>query len=352
MPEGFGARLRQQREKHDITLATIAEQTKIKLSLLEELERDDISHWPTGIFRRAFVRAYAAAIGIDPEVAVREFLERFPEPVEAIETASAENGNGHRSWTSGPPTRFRYLMTSLLARLRGEEVQIPAHESIARSFPLAGPVVTVHATHRIEDVEPACASTPELLPAEAVAVEPELPASLPDPALVPAPEVKLDAAPGLDLQLAARICTDFSRIGEIGEVPPLLEDATRLLRAIGLIVWVWEARASELLPMFTQGYSEYVLTLLPKVRRESDNATAAAFRTAQTTVVASTEHASGALVVPLLSPAGCIGALAIELKDGAERQQPVRALANFMAAELTRLINAARPLEIPNRRFA
>ena len=39
MRESFGARLRQRREAQAIALATIAEQTKIKLSLLEALER-------------------------------------------------------------------------------------------------------------------------------------------------------------------------------------------------------------------------------------------------------------------------------------------------------------------------
>jgi cytoskeleton protein RodZ len=71
MPESLGARLRQQREDRKIALATIAEQTKIKLSLLEALERDDVSHWPAGIFRRAFIRAYAHAIGLDPDVVIR-----------------------------------------------------------------------------------------------------------------------------------------------------------------------------------------------------------------------------------------------------------------------------------------
>ena len=43
MDESFGARLRAQRERQQVELATIAEQTKIKLSLLEGLERDDVS---------------------------------------------------------------------------------------------------------------------------------------------------------------------------------------------------------------------------------------------------------------------------------------------------------------------
>lgn len=179
-----------------------------------------------------------------------------------------------------------------------------------------------------------------------------MPPPAPEPIPPPAPEVSIEAAPGLDLQLAARICTDFSRLDDIGHIAPLLEDAAQLLDAVGLIVWVWEARTSELMPVFTHGYSDYVLSLVPKVKRDSDNATAAAFRTAQITVVASTEHASGALVVPLMSPGGCIGALAIELTDGGERQQPVRALANIMAVELARLIDAVRLHETANRRFA
>ena len=62
MPESFGARLRKQREARHIDLSWIAEETKIKRSLLEALERDDVSRWPSGIFRRAYVRTYAHVV--------------------------------------------------------------------------------------------------------------------------------------------------------------------------------------------------------------------------------------------------------------------------------------------------
>jgi len=65
-PKGtFGPRLRQERERRQISLASIASNTKISVSLLEALERDDVRRWPSGIFRRAFVRSYATAIGMD-----------------------------------------------------------------------------------------------------------------------------------------------------------------------------------------------------------------------------------------------------------------------------------------------
>src|SRR6059036_2708249 len=77
---GFGRRLRMERERRTITLASISDNTKISQSLLEALERDDVSRWPSGIFRRAFIRAYAEAVGLDSVPVLREFLERFPDP--------------------------------------------------------------------------------------------------------------------------------------------------------------------------------------------------------------------------------------------------------------------------------
>ena len=74
MEQTLGARLRSQRERRHIPLQTIAADTKIDPSFLEALERDDLSHWPTGIFRRAYVTAYAAAIGLEPDAVLREVL--------------------------------------------------------------------------------------------------------------------------------------------------------------------------------------------------------------------------------------------------------------------------------------
>ena len=77
--EDFGARLRRQRERRGVTLAAVAESTKIKRSLLVDLERGDLSRWPTGIYRRAFLREYADAIGASPTDTVSECLRLFPE---------------------------------------------------------------------------------------------------------------------------------------------------------------------------------------------------------------------------------------------------------------------------------
>ncbi len=70
----FGAGLRQARERRGVSLRQIAASTKISMAALEALERNDIARLPGGIFVRAFVRAYATEVGLDPEQTVREFL--------------------------------------------------------------------------------------------------------------------------------------------------------------------------------------------------------------------------------------------------------------------------------------
>jgi len=96
MPDSLGARLRYERERRQISLHSIAERTKIGLGLLQALERDDVSRWPGGIFRKSFVRSYAEAIGLNADEIVREFTERYPDPaetapIEALATTAARS---------------------------------------------------------------------------------------------------------------------------------------------------------------------------------------------------------------------------------------------------------------------
>lgn len=94
MTESFGARLRRERERRQISLQEIADRTKIKASLFEALERDDASRWPSGIFRRAFIRGYADAVGLDADATAREFSERFPDPDMPASPPPAQQGPG------------------------------------------------------------------------------------------------------------------------------------------------------------------------------------------------------------------------------------------------------------------
>lgn len=70
----IGARLKQARESRGLSLRQVAATTKIAPVALEAIERGEVSRLPGGIFSRAFVRAYAAEVGLDQEEALAQFL--------------------------------------------------------------------------------------------------------------------------------------------------------------------------------------------------------------------------------------------------------------------------------------
>jgi len=80
----FGGRLRAARERAGVSLEALADQTKVSTSRIRALERNDLSTWPGGIFRRGFVRSYAERVGLDPDETVEAFVQAFPESDEIL----------------------------------------------------------------------------------------------------------------------------------------------------------------------------------------------------------------------------------------------------------------------------
>jgi len=113
--ESFGARLRREREQRQIALSSIAANTKIGLGLLQALERDDVSRWPAGIFRRAFIRAYAEAAGLDPVAITHEFLEHYPDPTDDCPRDLSSKSTPLRLTLGDEPS---FLYTQLLSHWR------------------------------------------------------------------------------------------------------------------------------------------------------------------------------------------------------------------------------------------
>jgi transcriptional regulator with XRE-family HTH domain len=106
----FGPRLKAHRERRGITLEAIASSTKVKSSLLAELERNKVSNWPEGIYRRARVRDYAVAIGLPPEPVLEEFCRTFPDPSE-LHPAGAVSAASPLRLTLADTPRWRLRMT-------------------------------------------------------------------------------------------------------------------------------------------------------------------------------------------------------------------------------------------------
>lgn len=298
MESSLGARLRAHRERQQITLDAITAETKIKLFMLEGLERDDVSSWPEGIYRRAYVRAYARAVGLDPQDLVREFLEVHPDPV-ILPPPEDQTELETPHW----PAEFRRLVSSALAA-------VPARRQWT--------------TRPAPEAPPAAADLPPPMPERA----------------------KRRSQP--DLLRAAELCTRLGRTTDPGGVARVLEDGARTLDAVGIVVWAWDADASGLAPVLWCGYADDLVARMPLVRADADNGIATAFRSSEVCVVGGGGRASGAIIVPMLRRGRCAGVLAAEIRGGGEHSAGVRAFASILAAQLVAFLGASRLAEAVN----
>jgi hypothetical protein len=182
---------------------------------------------------------------------------------------------------------------------------------------------------------------------EPAAVDAPPPPPVAEPALATAP-----ALPAIDLREVADLCAALARIDSPDALPPQLEHAARVLDAVGLVVWLWDADAAALRAILAHGYSDAVFAQLPTVDRDADNATAAAFRVAETCIVTGSERANGAIAVPLMTPSGCVGVLGIELRNGGERSQDVRAVATIVGAQLSTMLCVPGAATTADRKLA
>jgi transcriptional regulator with XRE-family HTH domain len=175
MNSSFGTRLRARREKKGVSLDGISRQTKIKVSLLEALERDDLKYWPHGLFGRAYIRSYAQAIGLEPERLMPEFLELHPDPPDEFLNAEA-----------GPPagisSAIRSAVGAIGALRRAERSDAP-----------------------------------------------------PSPQAAPAERREQPATP--QLAALASLCTRLQRAEGSSELVPLLGTVAQVLDASGLVLW-------------------------------------------------------------------------------------------------------------------
>ncbi len=150
--------------------------------------------------------------------------------------------------------------------------------------------------------------------------------------------LRLNMDAQVDLAEAARLCTDLARVKETGELAGLLARAAELLDASGIVLWIVGPDGSGLRPAASHGYSDHALARMRTLSGRSENAVSAAFRMGRLEVVRGGTGKPGAIVAPVVTPAGCVGAMAAEIRHGAEASPSVQAVATIVAAQLASLV--------------
>ena len=147
---------------------------------------------------------------------------------------------------------------------------------------------------------------------------------------------KSSAGP-FDLDTVASLCSDLARVIDTRALPALLERAAEVLDAPGIVLWIADPDGRELSPIVTHGYSQPMVTRLGTILRDAENATASAFRTSLLQTVAADAVSNGAIAAPLVTPAGCVGVMAAEVRHQGEKDSAKLAAASIVAAQLATL---------------
>jgi hypothetical protein len=142
----------------------------------------------------------------------------------------------------------------------------------------------------------------------------------------------------VDLGAVASVCAELAQVIDTHALPPLLGRAAAILDAPGIVLWIADPDGRELSPIVTHGYSRRMVLRLGTILRDAENATAAALRTSLLQTVDTDTVSNGAIAAPLVTPVGCVGIMAAEVRDHGEKDPAKLAAASIIAAQLATLV--------------
>lgn len=106
----IGGRLRQARQERGLSLHDVARVTRLSISVLRAIERNDFASLPGGIYRKGYLRSLAREVGLDPEQIAADYDEEFA-PVATPVVVSRKAGREHQWVTQLTPSSRRSVVT-------------------------------------------------------------------------------------------------------------------------------------------------------------------------------------------------------------------------------------------------
>ncbi len=140
----FGPYLRAVREHKGLSLAQVADATRVRRNYLSAIEEGDLAPLPSRPFAVGYVRAYARALGLDGDLAVARFRAEHPEaaqPLRAPVGVSHERDPRRRVLYAGVGALVAAVALWNVAQrsLTGAQGAGPAFPASVKSWPAASP---------------------------------------------------------------------------------------------------------------------------------------------------------------------------------------------------------------------
>jgi cytoskeleton protein RodZ len=171
-PADFGERLLRGREQKKRSLEEIADTTKVSIHQLRALERGDLHRLPGGMYRRAIVRQYAGAVGLNVEETLRDLASVLTEvDVDVQRREAVDHPRGDAG--SSPFTTALWSSAAALVVVGAVATVATAWYRAGTTAPAADAPVTAASAPTPEADAPAIAlvAAPEAVPANAANIE-------------------------------------------------------------------------------------------------------------------------------------------------------------------------------------
>ncbi len=152
----IGAALRDARQRKGRSIRQVSVSTKIAVEILEKLERNQFEGLPGGLFRRGFLRAFAADVGLDPAPVIAAYRAQY-------ETAPEQEPPRRRQVVA--PEQIRLLVSAATVLVLVVGLAVSAWWS-GRSAPEGASPLLPAATSEVQLVDTTARTLPSAEPAD------------------------------------------------------------------------------------------------------------------------------------------------------------------------------------------
>ncbi|SDL72120.1 RodZ domain-containing protein [Sediminibacillus halophilus] len=115
----IGERLKEAREAKNLSLEEIQQMTKIQTRYLQAIEKGNFSVMPGNFYVRAFIKEYATAVDLDPDVLIEEHKNELPATSDesAVQYTRVQRSRKESSASTKSPALLSFLPTIIVVLL-------------------------------------------------------------------------------------------------------------------------------------------------------------------------------------------------------------------------------------------
>jgi len=109
--DDIGNRLRRARQQRGMSVGDVARQTKLPTTVLHSIEQNHFAALPGGMFRKAYVRTVAIAVGLDPDELAADYCAQFEPPFEPAAAPVRRDALWHKLVEQLTSLPLRWILT-------------------------------------------------------------------------------------------------------------------------------------------------------------------------------------------------------------------------------------------------